>query len=80
MLKGPRPWIHPCLSPYLFIIVADVLRRLLQHSALASYIKHPLIPNAPCPVLQYADDTLIFLSCSPDAVSETKQILELFEV
>ena len=38
MLKGPRPWIHPCLSPYLFIIVADVLRRLLQHSALASYI------------------------------------------
>ena len=37
------------------------------------------MPNAPCPVLQYADDTLIFLSCSPDAVSETKQILELFE-
>jgi hypothetical protein len=67
------------LSPYLFIIVADILRRLLQHPTTANCIRHPLLPNAPCPVLQYADDTLIFLSCSTDAVTATKHILEIFE-
>jgi hypothetical protein len=40
---------------------------------------HPLIPNAPCPVLQYADDTLIFLHCSPDAVLQAKHVLGIFE-
>lgn len=67
------------LSPYLFIIVADVLRRLLQHPTFATALKHPLIPNDPCPVLQYADDTLIFLHCSHEAVVGTKRILMQFE-
>jgi mannosylglycoprotein endo-beta-mannosidase len=57
------------LSPYLFIIVADILRKLLHHPQMASSIGHPLIPNAPCPVLQYAADTLIFLRCSADAIA-----------
>jgi hypothetical protein len=68
------------LSPYLFIIVADVLRRLLQHPVLATSIHHPLVLDQPCPVLQYADDTLIFLNCSADAINEIKKILELFEL
>lgn len=67
------------LSPYLFIIVADVLRRLLHHPTLANCLAHPLIPDAPCPVLQYADDRLIFLRCSPEAVTQTKHILHIFE-
>ena len=67
------------LSPYLFVIVADVLRRLLQHPTFATALRHPLIPNDPCPVLQYADDTLIFLHCSHEAVVGTKRILMQFE-
>jgi hypothetical protein len=68
------------LSPYLFIIVADVLRRLLHNHPLAADIHHPILPNNPCPVLQYADDTLIFLRCTPAAITATKNILQLFEM
>jgi 2-C-methyl-D-erythritol 4-phosphate cytidylyltransferase len=67
------------LSPYLFIIVVDVLRCLLQHPSISSSLKHPLIPDAPCPILQYVDDTLIFLRCSMEDVLETKHVLEIFE-
>lgn len=88
LLNGvPRKWID-CrnglrqgdpLSPYLFIIVADVLRRLLHNPSLSSSFFHPLVPNAPCPVLQYADDTLIFLRCSSEAVLQAKHVLRIFE-
>lgn len=47
------------LSPYLFIIVADVLWRLI--SLRSRELEHPLIANAACPILQYVDDTLILL-------------------
>lgn len=56
------------LSPYLFIIVADVLHRLLQHPEMSSSLWHPILLNDPCPVLQYADDTLIILHCSRAAI------------
>lgn len=67
------------LSPYLFIIVADVLRCLLQYHPLTADICHPILCDAPCPVLQYAGDTLIFVRCSAAAISATKHILQLFE-
>lgn len=38
-------------------------------------IRHPLSPDDPCHVIQYADDTLIFIRCSPEAIDATKQIL-----
>jgi exonuclease III len=88
LLNGdPGKWIN-CkrglrqgdpLSPYLFIIVADVLCRLLHFHPAAADIRHPIIHDQPCPVLQYADDTLIFLRCTPQAIAATKQILQLFE-
>ncbi|KAK1606196.1 hypothetical protein QYE76_029880 [Lolium multiflorum] len=59
------------LSPYLFIIVADVLQRLIAHASSSDSLLHPLSSGAPCPVLQYVDDTLILcrdlgeLSASP---------------
>ena len=89
LLKGvPGRWIN-CrkglrqggpLSPYLFVIVTDVLRRLLHHHSLATAIHHPLVSGQPRPVLQYTDDTLIFLLCSSDAILATKRIHELFEL
>ncbi|KAF8672185.1 hypothetical protein HU200_049753 [Digitaria exilis] len=64
------------LSPYLFIIVADVLKQLiLRHSA---DLEHPLVSGVPCPVLQYADDTLILLRGNCSAASVLKRVLEDF--
>lgn len=68
------------LSPYLFIIVADVLRRLLHNHAHSPSLQHPLVDASPCPVLQYVDDTLIFLRCNAEAVVQTKHVLGIFEM
>jgi hypothetical protein len=57
------------LSPYLFILVADVLQRLLAGDAA---IRHPLAPNHPCAVLQYADDTLIVVGANSGAVQRIR--------
>jgi hypothetical protein len=57
-----------------------VLRRLLQHPGMSSSLRHPLLPNDPCPVLQYADDTLIFLHSSRAAILEAKHVLQNFEL
>jgi hypothetical protein len=37
------------ISPYLFIIVVDVLRRLIIHMSDIEDLNHPAIDNAPCP-------------------------------
>jgi hypothetical protein len=68
------------LSPYLFIIVADVLKRLLQEDSLLPAVCHPLLDNTPCPILQYADDTLIFLRATLDGIMAVKNALMDFEL
>lgn len=87
LLNGvPENWVNcrnglqqgDLLSPYLFIIVVDVLARLVRKEGLDGSITHPLLPNAPCPVLQYADDTLILLKGGLAAVRRLKQILDSF--
>jgi hypothetical protein len=79
----PGPWF-PCrrglrqgdpLSPYLFLLVADVLQRLLQAD---QGVLHPLIPDAPCPVLQYADDTLVVTKADVASNERLKNILDSF--
>ena len=45
------------LSPYLFLLVADVLQALVKAD---SSIHHPLTDGS-CPILQYADDTILLV-------------------
>jgi hypothetical protein len=66
------------LSPYLFILVADVLQRMILRAGTQNLLHHPLSDTLPCPVLQYADDILILLKASTEAASNLKKILDDF--
>ena len=61
------------LSPYLFVLVADVLQRLIKHSN----IRHPAV-DGPCPVLQYADDTLLLVRAEIVDIRRLKVTLDSF--
>jgi hypothetical protein len=39
---------------------------------------HPLVDDLPCPVLQYADDTLIIIRAVPEHVANLKNVLDSF--
>jgi hypothetical protein len=65
------------LSPYLFLLMADVLQRLIRQDTL---LQHPLVDGAPCPVLQYADDTLIICRADGAAARRLKELLNMFAV
>jgi mannosylglycoprotein endo-beta-mannosidase len=64
------------LSPYLFLIVAETLQRLVKCAA--PEIAHPVDSQAPGAVLQYADDTLILLKGDLHGVQVLKGILDDF--
>lgn len=89
MLNGvPGRWINykrglrqgDPISPYLFIIVADVLQRLIRRASQYDTLEHPLVAHLPCPVLQYADDTLILIKGNVGAVRALKSILDDFSL
>jgi hypothetical protein len=61
------------MSPYLFLLVADVLQTLIQTDG---QVRHPLA-DSPCTVLQYADDTLILLRGELQDVERLKLLLDL---
>uniref|UniRef100_A0A8R7V2Z7 Reverse transcriptase domain-containing protein n=1 Tax=Triticum urartu TaxID=4572 RepID=A0A8R7V2Z7_TRIUA len=63
------------VSPYLFIIVADVLQRLIRHD---DVLRHPLLPDAPAVVLQYVDDTLIIMRVCGRGAARLKLLLDQF--
>lgn len=84
----PGRWIECCrglrqgdpISPYLFIIVADVLQRLIRKASEEGTLCHPVNPTLPCPVLQYADadDTLIIAKGDARSMGVLKGILDDF--
>lgn len=63
------------LSPYLFLLVADTLQAMINMAVMA---RHPIDSDAPCCVLQYADDTLIVLQGELEAIQKLKSILDNF--
>lgn len=66
------------LSPYLFILVADVLQQLITSSAAGGVFEHPISPGAPSHVLQYADDTLVILKAEEGQLLALKETLQSF--
>ena len=61
--------------PYLFLLVADVLQALINHDG---SISHPLEPDRSCPIIQYADDTLLLIPAELGAVQTLKSLLDQF--
>ena len=66
------------LSPYLFILFADILQQLCQKECQEGNLVHPLGADGPFPILQYADDTLILLRGDVQQAGIIKRILEDF--
>lgn len=59
-------------SPYLFILVIDVLQQLIKgHGG----VYHPLDVELPCTILQYADDTLIIYKAARSDITALKHLL-----
>ena len=63
------------MSPYLFLLVADVLQNLIKADTGA---RHPIAEDGPCAVLQYADDTLIVCRGDVADVSRLRMLLDQF--
>lgn len=63
------------LSPYLFLLVADDLQVLIKTDG---SVRHPLEDGRPCPVLQYADDTLLLLRAELSDVLRLRTLLSQF--
>lgn len=79
----PGPWIN-CrrglrqgdpISPYLFILVADVLRSMIKAD---SGFRHPIVQHGRCSVLQYADDTLLLVRGDPSDIARLHTLLDQF--
>ena len=70
------------LSPLLFIVAAHVLNRMLALSLSNNLISGIQFPNGGPQVLniQYADDTLLFLSLEEQGIINLKRILGCFQV
>ena len=65
-------------SPYLFILVADVLQRLCCMHFQDGSLLHPLGSDVLFPVLQYADDTLLIFQGVLQQAQVIKTILSAF--
>ena len=65
------------LSPLLFVIVADFLQSILNDARMNNRLSLPIpsLSDQDFPILQYADDTLIFMNGDIDEHNNLKDIL-----
>lgn len=56
----------------------DVLQQTIKKFAAVGALNHPIFRDQPCPVLQYADDTLIVLEGNGSQARLLKEILDAF--
>jgi hypothetical protein len=66
------------LSPYIFIIVADIMQQMFRRAYESGLLRHPIQQGSPFPALQYADDTLLIIHGSVQQALIAKQILHAF--
>jgi hypothetical protein len=87
LLNGvPGPWIEikrglsqgDPLSPLIFFLIVDILQKFIQRFSREGLLTHPIVHDQTCPVIQYADDTLIILQGCPDQARMLNEILEAF--
>lgn len=68
------------ISPYLFVIVANVLQHLIKQVSRDGLLSHPIIPSLSYPILQYVDDNLILNQGGLQAMMTLKSILDQFSL
>lgn len=66
------------LSPYLFILMVDVLQQMRISEYNRGTLQHPLNIDGPFPVLQYADDTLLLIKGMQEQAQVVRRILDAF--
>lgn len=68
------------LSPFLFVMAADLLQSVVNDAANNNIIAHPLGPDfgGPYPIIQYADDTLLIMPADAAELIALKDILSVF--
>jgi hypothetical protein len=62
----------------MYLAVADLLPCLIAMESSEESLLHPLVDDLPCPVIQYADDTLLIMRAERSHVYRLKKILDLF--
>jgi hypothetical protein len=88
LLNGiPGPWIQikrgirarGSTLPLLFLVIADILQKVIQCFSSEGQLKHPLVADQTCPFIQYADGTLILIQgCPPTSTTSEGNIGCLF--
>ena len=64
------------LSPYLFIVVEDLLQQMVLLASQQGLLQHPIVDSLPCPVLQYANDTFLVIKADPIQLTHLKALLD----
>ena len=55
-----------------------MLQQLITNASANGEFQHPICPTMPCPILQYADDTLIILKADETQLTALKSTLQAF--